>query len=220
MQKLQVVPDVIDKSPVTKLEVVYENDVIVNEGNELTPTKVKKQPNVKWNYDDGCFYLLCMTDPDAPSRKNPKFREWHHWLVGNIPGGDVKQGETLSEYIGAGPPKDTGLHRYVLLVYKQPGKINFTETKLTNRSGNGRASFSIKRFADKYQLGEPIAGNFFQAQWDSYVPTLYKQLGPQTDNARTYVVGDYDQVGRYDKIEKPPSYNEVWRYDQAQSWGL
>ncbi|KAF5294950.1 hypothetical protein FQR65_LT10663 [Abscondita terminalis] len=49
--------------------------------------------------------------------------------------------------------------------------------------------------------------------------SLFKP-GPQTDNARTYVVGDYDQVGRYDKIEKLPSYNEVWRYDQTQSWGL
>lgn len=46
-----------------------------------------------------------MTDPDAPSRKEPKFREWHHWLVVNIPGNDVKKGETLSEYVGSGPPK-------------------------------------------------------------------------------------------------------------------
>jgi hypothetical protein len=23
----------------------------------------------------------------------------------------------------------------------------------------------------------PIAGNFYQAEWDSYVPQLYKQLG-------------------------------------------
>jgi phosphatidylethanolamine-binding protein (PEBP) family uncharacterized protein len=48
-------------------------------------------------------------DPDAPSRKDPKFREWHHWLVGNIPGNKVSEGETLSEYVGSGPPKDTGM---------------------------------------------------------------------------------------------------------------
>lgn len=47
-------------------------------------------------------------DPDAPSRKDPKFREWHHWLVGNIPGFNVSQGEVLSEYVGSGPPKDSG----------------------------------------------------------------------------------------------------------------
>lgn len=74
------------------------------------------------------------TDPDAPSRAKPEFREWHHWLVGNIPGNDVGKGETLSEYVGSGPPQGTGLHRYVFLVYKQNDKINFDEPRLTNRS--------------------------------------------------------------------------------------
>ncbi|KRT84523.1 hypothetical protein AMK59_1122, partial [Oryctes borbonicus] len=134
MEKQKVVPDVIDKVPAAVLDVLYANNVKVNEGKELTPTKVKDMPDVKWNADDGGFYLLVMTDPDAPSRSNPKFREWHHWLVGNIPGGNIEKGETLSEYIGAGPPKGTGLHRYVLLVYKQPGKLSFNEKKLTNRS--------------------------------------------------------------------------------------
>lgn len=63
-----------------------------------------------------------------------------------------------------------------LQVYKQSGKVEFSETKLTNRSGKGRGKFSIRQFAKKYGLGEPVAGNFFQAEWDSYVPTLYKQL--------------------------------------------
>jgi len=49
-----------------------------------------------------------MTDPDAPSRKTPQFREWYHWGVVNIRGGDVSSGETVAEYVGAGPPKGTG----------------------------------------------------------------------------------------------------------------
>jgi len=47
-------------------------------------------------------------DPDAPSRAEPTIREWHHWLVGNIPGGNVGLGETLSGYVGSGPPPKTG----------------------------------------------------------------------------------------------------------------
>lgn len=54
---------------------------------------------------------MIVADPDAPSRLNPELREWHHWLVGNIPGNDVKSGEILSEYIGAGPPADTGRNK-------------------------------------------------------------------------------------------------------------
>lgn len=52
--------------------------------------------------------MFLPTDPDAPSRENPKFGEWQHWLVGNVSGNDLAGGETLSEYVGSGPPKGTG----------------------------------------------------------------------------------------------------------------
>ena len=72
--------------------------------------------------------LFCViTDPDAPSRQNPKFREWHHWLVVNIPGCDISEGEVKLEYVGSGPPKGTKLHRYIFLAFKQPGKISYTD---------------------------------------------------------------------------------------------
>lgn len=45
------------------------------------------------------------------------------------------------------------------------------------RSGEGRGGFSIAKFAAKYSLGDPVAGNFYQAKYDDYVPKLYKQLG-------------------------------------------
>ncbi|KOB74116.1 Phosphatidylethanolamine binding protein isoform 2 [Operophtera brumata] len=231
-------------------QVKYLSGVEVKEGNVLTPTLVKDIPN-----------------PDAPSRKEPIYREWHHWLVGNIPGTSVAEGDLLSAYVGSGPPPGTGLHRYVFLVYKQPGKLNFNEPRLTNTvaegdvlsayvgsgpppgtglhrylflvykqpgklnfdeqrltntvaegdvlsayvgsgpppgtglhryvflvykqpgklnfdeqrpsntSGANRGKFSISAFAKKYNLGDPIAGNFYQAQYDDYVPILYKQLG-------------------------------------------
>ncbi len=72
-------------------------------------------------------------DPDVPSRKTNILAEWHHWIVVNIPGNEVSKGETILEYVGSGPPEDTGLHRYVLLVFKQQHKQDFNETKLTNK---------------------------------------------------------------------------------------
>ncbi|KAJ8917447.1 hypothetical protein NQ315_005494 [Exocentrus adspersus] len=173
----KVVPDVIKEVPPNKLGVQYQ-EITVNEGNVLKPRQAKSPPAVSWGVqDEGSLFALCMTDPDAPSRSKPSQREWHHWLVVNIPGNKVEKGETLSEYIGAGPPKDTGLHRYVFLLYAYDKKINFDEKKLSNTSGDGRANFSISKFAEKYKLGKPIAGNFFVAEFDSYVPELYKQLG-------------------------------------------
>ncbi|XP_003739911.1 protein D2 isoform X2 [Galendromus occidentalis] len=176
MDEHKVIPDVIDTIPTNVIEVTYQ-EARVNLGNILTPTQSKDIPKISYPNEPEAFYTLCMTDPDAPTRQAPKYREWHHWLVGNIPGDRIQEGETLSEYVGAGPPKGTGLHRYVLLVYKQPeGKINFDEKRLTNRSGDNRASFHIRDFAKKYKLGEPVAGNFYQAEYDDYVPKLYEQL--------------------------------------------
>lgn len=55
-------------------------------------------------------------------------------LVMNIPESDVEKGDEVFEYIGAGPPASTGLHRYVFLVYKQPnGKIEHNEPRTTNK---------------------------------------------------------------------------------------
>lgn len=159
------------------LSVNYPSGAVVSEGNVLTPTQVKDKPTLDWEADPDCLYTVCMTDPDAPSRKEPTYREWHHWLVGNVPGTKVEKGEVLSDYIGSGPPEGTGLHRYVFLVYKQDGKINFDEKRLPNNSGDDRGCFSIAKFACKYKLGDPVAGNFYQAEWDDYVPILYKQLG-------------------------------------------
>lgn len=89
--------------PPNTVEVKYPSGVEVKLGNELTPTQVKDIPtHINWPADPNTLYTLCLTDPDAPSRTQPKYREWHHWLVVNIPGTEVSKGQTLSEYVGSG----------------------------------------------------------------------------------------------------------------------
>ncbi|PAV80546.1 hypothetical protein WR25_11395 isoform A [Diploscapter pachys] len=177
-KKHEVVPDVVKTAPAKVVKVNYDSGVEVNLGNVLTPTQVKDMPKLAWEADSGALYTVLMTDPDAPSRKDPKFREWHHWLVINVPGSDISKGDTIAQYIGSGPPEKTGLHRYVFLIWKQPGKISDPEHGvLTNRSGDNRGGFKAEAFVAKHKLGNPVAGNFYQAEWDSYVPILYKQLG-------------------------------------------
>nr|ATU82926.1 secreted Phosphatidylethanolamine-binding protein-like protein [Pristhesancus plagipennis] len=175
MEKMGVVPDVITKPPGGKLVVKFGSSE-VNNGNVLTPTQVKNTPKVEWEADDNAFYTLCLTDPDAPSRKDPKNREWQHWLVVNIPGNHINEGEVLTGYVSSAPPKGSGLHRYVFLVYKQPRKITFEEQKISATSGKNRSKFSISNFAKRYNLGDPAFGNFYQAEWDEYVPRVYEKL--------------------------------------------
>ncbi|PIC23252.1 hypothetical protein B9Z55_017017 [Caenorhabditis nigoni] len=177
--KHEVIPDVLAANPPAKLvSVKFNSGVEANLGNVLTPTQVKDVPEVKWDAEPGALYTLIKTDPDAPSRKEPTYREWHHWLVVNIPGNEIAKGDTLSEYVGAGPPPKTGLHRYVYLIYKQAGRIEDKEHgKLTNTSGDKRGGWKAATFVEKHGLGAPVAGNLFQAEYDDYVPILYKQLG-------------------------------------------
>lgn len=112
---------------------------------------MKDLPTLKWTAEPESFYTLIMTgminshvnriflilianhiDPDAPSRQAPVNREFLHWLVANIPGDQVAKGDTIAEYIGSGPPKDSGLHRYVFLVYKQGAEQKFDEPFRSN----------------------------------------------------------------------------------------
>ncbi|KAI3419739.1 hypothetical protein GPALN_004170 [Globodera pallida] len=187
-KKHGIVPDVVTKAPEKRAKVVFDSGVESNLGNVLTPTQVQHPPKVTWEAEAGKLYSLIMTEyctlnahsfsyPDAPSRKEPKLREWHHWLVVNIPGPELDKGDVLSEYVGVGPPQDTGLHRYVFLIYQQKSKINDPEHgHLTNRSGDKRGGWKAQKFADKHALGDPLAGNFYQAEFDDYVPKLHKQL--------------------------------------------
>lgn len=78
MDKHQIVPDVIPVAPTEVAKVSYVSGVSATEGNELTPRQVKDVPNIEWNADPAAFYTLCMTDPDAPSRADPLYREVCH----------------------------------------------------------------------------------------------------------------------------------------------
>ncbi|KAJ6637829.1 Phosphatidylethanolamine-binding protein like F40A3.3, partial [Pseudolycoriella hygida] len=178
-KEFEIVPDILSVAPSKLLQITYPSGVTVNLGNELTPTEVKDKPTLKWDYDDDSFYTLIMSDPDAPSRGNPTIREVRHWYVVNIPGGKVDKGETLFDFIGSGPPKGTGLHRYVFTVYKQSGQLEFDEPRVSNRSRKERWNSSTLTFAQKYSLGDPIAGNFYQAEYDDYVPILHAQLSSE-----------------------------------------
>ncbi|XP_058797813.1 protein D1-like [Phymastichus coffea] len=171
-QSEKIVPTLISTAPRSFLPVEY-NGIQIEFGQELTPTLVKDIPKVTWNVGDSEYYTLCMADPDARlSLDVPPFQVLH-WLVTNIPGNDIDKGDILAEYRGSGPPKGTGLHRYVFLLFKQPEKLQFDEKFISKTTRTGRVNYSVQNFVDKYKLGIPVAGNMYRAEYDDYVPTLY-----------------------------------------------
>ncbi|XP_037068947.1 protein D3-like [Pollicipes pollicipes] len=173
----KLISDVFPAAPGAKVEVRYPSGVSADCGNELTPTQVKERPKVSWQADPGTLHTLIMTDPDAPSRTDRSMSEVRHWLMINIPGCQVDKGDEVSEYIGSGAPKGTGLHRYVFLVYRQPDSITVDPSLRVTRFQRGsRPKWSAQKFALEHGLGAPLAGNAFQAQYDDYVPILHQQL--------------------------------------------
>jgi len=172
----EILQDMNIKAPASILQVKY-GDISVTPGKVLTPTQVKNQPILNWAADPNSFYAVLFNDIDVPSREDPKFREAYHWGVVNIPGKNIDAGEVLTEFIGSGPGQGTKLHRYVFLVFKQSsGKQQFNEKHISNRAMEGRASHSIAKFAAAHGLGDPVAGTFYLAEWDDYVPKLHEQL--------------------------------------------
>ncbi|XP_044748925.1 protein D3-like [Coccinella septempunctata] len=171
-----LVPELLGKAPCESLIVSYRR-VCADLGNELNPIDCKDEPIVKWCANPDKLYTLFMLDPDAPCRVMPASRSWLHWLVGNIPCGSIERGRTIASYVGPAPPRNTGYHRYVFLVYQQCCEINFQEKFISNCCVEGRPKFSLQCFVQRYSLGEPQAGNFFKAEWDCYVENINRQLG-------------------------------------------
>jgi hypothetical protein len=104
-------------------------------GNTLKPKKLENAPSISLSglsghRDHGAEFAITLTDPDAPSRKDPKWSEFCHWIAtarGLSPETTDGNAETsprfglahLNEvmpYKPPGPPEDTGKHRYVFLV--------------------------------------------------------------------------------------------------------
>ncbi|XP_072154770.1 OV-16 antigen-like isoform X2 [Bemisia tabaci] len=160
----EIIPDVVSKAPEWPVKVHY-SFAPVDFGNKYVPLEFKWKPRrVIWKAEEGCFYTLIVTGPDCPSQPQPTKREWQHWLVVNIPGGDWQNGETLTEYAGVSMLYKQGEHRIVYLVYKQPENktMHFDEERLTDSSSCNlkRSKFKTMRFVKKYNLGDPVAGNF------------------------------------------------------------
>ncbi|CCH58314.1 hypothetical protein TBLA_0A05210 [Henningerozyma blattae CBS 6284] len=167
----------------------------ISMGNTLDIEETKLRPQLQFVADpkesgipkinDSDLFTLVMTDPDAPSRTDKKWSEFCHYIEGDIKllqenqhttGGvvtdpqffatSIANGNVLQSYHPPGPPKGTGKHRYVLILYKQPPRTSSSQfTKVTGRPnwGYGTPATGVHKWATENKL-EPIAANFFLVQ--------------------------------------------------------
>lgn len=64
-------------------------------------------------------YTLICIDPDVSKSHSPII----HWMVTNIPDGNIQNGQTVLPYIGPMPPPGKN-HTYYFLLYKQSLPVN------------------------------------------------------------------------------------------------
>ncbi|CAN6439859.1 unnamed protein product [Victoria cruziana] len=129
------------------MSVVYNSNKQVCNGHEFMPSAVVFKPKVGVNGGDlRSFFTLIMTDPDVPGPSDPYLREHLHWRVTDIPGTiDVSFGKEVVAY--ESPRPNIGIHRRQCVC-----------------SPSSRDHFNTKRFAEKNELGLPVAAVYFNAQ--------------------------------------------------------
>ncbi|CAN7990579.1 unnamed protein product [Ixodes hexagonus] len=163
IEKSGIVPDLIPKIPTQVVTVHYtSSNAVAKMGNTIKKEDAARPPTVQFEQRANNLYTIMMLDPDAPSRKNPKYRSWVHWLVVNAEGpntGRVDPGNVIQSYKGPGPPSGTGPHRYVFFVFCQ-GKRRLN-AKTIKGWVSDRPGFNLAKFRRRANLHLPFATNFY-----------------------------------------------------------
>ncbi|KAF5205217.1 Mother of ft and tfl1 [Thalictrum thalictroides] len=153
----RVIGDVMDMFIPTINMSVYYGTKHVSNGCDIKPSLATSPPTVHLSGFSDQLYTLVMTDPDAPSPSEPTKKEWIHWMVVNIPGaGQVTRGKTVLAYMGPTPP--VGIHRFVLVLFRQKNPIS------VDNPPEIRANFNTRSFSNQFDLGLPVACVYFNAQ--------------------------------------------------------
>nr|XP_054752561.1 protein D2-like [Lytechinus pictus] len=178
-REYKIVPDVIDDRPVEVLSVQWKRTrTKCYPGDTLTPTQVHTIPVIDWRARQECLHTIVFVHLGPVGEP---VDEELHWLVFNVPGENMVKGQVHAEYLESGPAEGTGFHRYVYLVYRQESKIDpFSKFPYKPRRLDGRKPWNTREFAKKCNLGEPIAGNFYLAEFDESVPGLIQEITGST----------------------------------------
>ncbi|KAI3910439.1 hypothetical protein MKX01_034833 [Papaver californicum] len=154
----RVIGDVVDMFvPRCNMSVCYGSKHLTN-GCQIKPSVAVEPPKVQISGCPQHFFTLVMVDPDAPSPSEPTMREYAHWIVVDVPGGrSPSEGKEVVGYMGPKPP--VGMHRYVMVVFKQKGEL-----KMVVEEPSSRAHFNTRNFAKQFDLGIPVAAFYFNSQ--------------------------------------------------------
>ncbi|GAB1314629.1 carboxypeptidase Y inhibitor [Madurella fahalii] len=192
LKKAEIIPTVIDDfRPSLAVHVKWPSGRHASLGNTLNPKKLQDPPVILLHDISkasgicaaGITYVVALTDPDAPSRDDPKWSEFCHWIVSatlkpfsrDPSGCDTRsRGQAMLDevmpYKPPGPPEKTGKHRYVFLAFVAS---NGTTDKLHLSKPPNRQHWGydtkegetkgVREWAEENGLA-PVAANFIYAK--------------------------------------------------------
>lgn len=179
LTKHGIVEDVLKSTsfkPVGVLSAEYPKHQAVAMGNTLSVAGTQEKPTLQFSpmgghgsFSTSDLLTLVLTDPDAPSRNDKKWSEFCHYVEADIKmdeGGVLGGGKVLHSYVGPAPPKGTGPHRYVYLLYQQQSGVissSFTQIKDRPNWGYGTPATGVTKWASENKL-TPVGANFFYAE--------------------------------------------------------
>lgn len=164
-------------------------------GNLLKPRECQNQPEVTFDPsfsmtgdkpETATLWTLLMTNPDGHLERENS--EYVHWMVANIPGNEVAKGETIVPYLQPFPPRGSGYHRHVFVLFKQEKRLDLGKYKVKDAFKLDERTFSTPTFYSSLQDAITPAGlAFFQADYDpSLTDFFHKKL------QMTEPIYDYD----------------------------
>ncbi|KAK0635981.1 phosphatidylethanolamine-binding protein [Bombardia bombarda] len=203
LKKAEIIPTVIDDFvPALTLAAKWPSDEHAKLGNTLKPNKLQDAPSIslhspsdKSNNECSTIdsqskasYVIALTDPDAPSRDDPKWSEMCHWIaVGRAsassnantddPDGNgcvlgFSDLDEVMPYKAPGPPEKTGKHRYVFFAFRakngttdalSPSKPEDRQHWGYGPPEDGQKTHGVRDWAQDNGL-VPVAANFIYSK--------------------------------------------------------
>ncbi|KAF9766888.1 hypothetical protein IL306_000640 [Fusarium sp. DS 682] len=167
----QIIPTVMDDfPPALALRVSWKHDS-AKLGNTLKPDNLQKAPSIHLDKVESdassgtqlskhISYVVILTDPDAPSRDDPKWSEFCHWIATST---HLKSSTTskhhlkdIIEYKPPSPPPKTGKHRYVFFTFiaanGTTSKLHLSKPEERKHWGSDHAGHGVREWAHENGL--------------------------------------------------------------------
>ncbi|XP_046964048.1 protein D1-like [Vanessa cardui] len=157
----KLVPNIEIVAPQSFITVNYSS-VNIDLGTEVNPVQTLFPPVVSYEANSTELYTFMFFGPDLPIDVVPRYTQFLHWLIVNIPGEDMENGDTVSTHFP--PTPYPGGFPYLFLLYKQNERID-PEPLYSLRFILNRPGFDPVEFKRQHNLVGPLAGNFMREQY-------------------------------------------------------